>query len=148
ISEGTAQATIIPSTSPVKQSRYAPILALFFLLTTLIASWIAYSNHTTVQQKLIHLSFPPPADNEVADVPVISPDGSRIAFPAADKTGKINLWVRSLNASESQEIPGSQGANYPFWSADSKYIAFFANGKLLKVDASGGPTQALCEVSE
>src|SRR5208282_2445922 len=42
-------------------------------------------------------------------------------------------------------MAGTEGATYPFWSADSHYVAFFAAGKLNKVDASGGPPQALCD---
>jgi hypothetical protein len=42
-------------------------------------------------------------------------------------------------------LVGTQGASYPFWSPDAKFIGFFADGKLKKVDASGGQVQVLCD---
>ena len=33
----------------------------------------------------------------------------------------------------------------PFWSPDSRFIGFFAQGKLKKIDASGGSPQTLCD---
>jgi hypothetical protein len=50
-----------------------------------------------------------------------------------------------LNSTVAQPMSGTEGATYPFWSADSRYVAFFGGGKLNKVDASGGPPQALCD---
>ena len=82
------------------------------------------------------------------DAPIVSPDGSRIAFPAADKNATVHLWLRDLQSPSAQKIPGTTGANYPFWSADGRFIGFFANGKLMKVELSGGMTQALCDVSD
>jgi len=48
---------------------------------------------------------------------VVSADGSRIAY-AANRQGQILLWVRDLNSTESRPIPGTEGAQYPFWSPD------------------------------
>ena len=42
-------------------------------------------------------------------------------------------------------IPNTEGANFPFWSPDGKSLGFFADGKLKKLDLSGGPPQTLCE---
>jgi hypothetical protein len=43
-------------------------------------------------------------------------------------------------------VPGTEDALFPFWSPDSRYIGFFAQGKLKKIAAGGGPAQSLCEV--
>jgi hypothetical protein len=80
-----------------------------------------------------------------AGPPVLSPDGLRIAFIAKNADGKQMLWIRPLNSAVAQPMSGTEGATYPFWSADSHYVALFAGGKLNKVDASGGPPQALCD---
>src|SRR5476649_2437994 len=42
-------------------------------------------------------------------------------------------------------LDGTENVQRPFWSPDSRYLAFFANSPLKKVLASGGPTQLLCE---
>jgi eukaryotic-like serine/threonine-protein kinase len=75
----------------------------------------------------------------------ISPDGRRIAFGATGSAGRPVLWVQPLNSGTAQPLAGTEGATYPFWSADSRYLGYFANGKLNKIDASGGPPQALCD---
>jgi serine/threonine protein kinase/Tol biopolymer transport system component len=78
---------------------------------------------------------------------VMSPDGSRLAFVAGTPEGKILLWVRPLNGISAQPLAGTEGASYPFWSPDSRFLGFFAGGKLKKIDAAGGPPQALCDAS-
>jgi len=77
----------------------------------------------------------------------ISPDGKRLAF-IATSTDKAEgtLWVRPLNSTSAQEISGTEGAIFPFWSPDSSTIGFFAKGKLKKIDAGGGPMVALADV--
>ncbi len=74
----------------------------------------------------------------------ISPDGSRLAF-IAEGDGKQFLFVQPLQSGAAQPLAGTEGAYYPFWSPDSKFIGFFAGGKLKKVEASGGVVQTLCD---
>jgi eukaryotic-like serine/threonine-protein kinase len=75
----------------------------------------------------------------------ISPDGRYVVIaPAA---GKRQLWLRPLDALQAQPMPTTEDATYPFWSPDSRYIGFFAQGKLRKIAVSGGPSQSLCDAS-
>jgi eukaryotic-like serine/threonine-protein kinase len=68
----------------------------------------------------------------------LSPDGRRLAFVArTDKTQR--LWVRPLDAPSARSLDGTDGAMLPFWSADSRLVGFFADGKLKKIDPAGGP---------
>ncbi|HEV2616602.1 MAG TPA: protein kinase, partial [Candidatus Acidoferrales bacterium] len=76
--------------------------------------------------------------------PVLSPDGQRLAFIAGDANRAL-LWVRSLNSTMAQPLEGTDGASFPFWSPDGRYLGFFANGKLYRIDASGGPALALAD---
>src|SRR5262249_52665013 len=78
-----------------------------------------------------------------ADGNFLSPDGSRIVSRVTLE-GKSQLWVRQLNSSKALPLPGTDDAASPFWSPDSKYIAFFAEGKLKKISGSGGPPQIVC----
>jgi hypothetical protein len=55
------------------------------------------------------------------------------------------LWVRALNSTEARPLAGTQGAIFPFWSPDSRFIAFFADGRLKKIEFTGGPVLTLCE---
>ncbi len=76
--------------------------------------------------------------------PVVSPDGSKLAFVGLAEEA-ASLWVRPLDSLEAENLAGTGGAEYPFWSPDSRYVAFFADGKLKKIDTLGGPPQTLCE---
>jgi hypothetical protein len=77
--------------------------------------------------------------------PVLSPDGTRLVFPARDASGKEALWVRPLDSLSAQRLEGIEDASYPFWSPDGRAIGFFAAGKLKRIDASGGPAQTICD---
>ena len=77
----------------------------------------------------------------------VSPDGSRIVLAALGSDGQSALWVRSLADLSAVALKGTQGASAPFWSPDSRSIAFFADGKLKRIDAAGGPAVTLCDVA-
>src|SRR5262245_2149801 len=73
----------------------------------------------------------------------VSPDGQKLAF-VVTAGGKRLIWVRALDSTAAQSIPSSDGTSSEiFWSADSQYIGFFAEGKLKKVAAGGGPAQVV-----
>ena len=76
----------------------------------------------------------------------LSPDGRSIAFVASGQ-GQQRLWVRALDQSEAQPLPGTEDAAMPFWSADSRAIGYFASGKLHRIDARGGPPQPLASAA-
>jgi Tol biopolymer transport system component len=77
---------------------------------------------------------------------VVSPDGTRLAFTARGSDGTLKLWVHSLDALTAQPLSGTEGAGLPFWSPDSRSIGFFtSDGKLKKIEASGGPPITLCD---
>src|SRR5882762_2412847 len=78
----------------------------------------------------------------------VSPDGHRIALVATSADGKTLLWVRSLDTLNAQPLPGTEGAARPFWSPDSRFLGFFAGGKLKKIDVSGGPPLTLCDAPD
>jgi Tol biopolymer transport system component len=75
----------------------------------------------------------------------LSPDGTRLVFGARDSSGKNLLWIRPLDSLAAQPLPGTENPAFPFWSPDSRSIGFFADGKLRRIDASGGPAQTLCD---
>jgi Tol biopolymer transport system component len=79
--------------------------------------------------------------------PVLSPDGTRLVFTARDDKGKVTMYVRALKSTTARAFAGTDEAMYPFWSADSREIGFFAGGKLRRIDAEGGPPQTVCEAS-
>ena len=77
--------------------------------------------------------------------PALSPDGKWIVFGGKPSDGKSLLYLRKLDSTKSQPLAGTEGASYPFWSPDSASIAFFADGKLERVPAEGGPVTTVCD---
>ncbi len=73
--------------------------------------------------------------------PVLSPDGTRLAFVVTDGRLKSQLCVRSLASGESQVLPNTETARNPFWSPDGRTIAFFGQTGLVVVPASGGAVE-------
>ena len=75
----------------------------------------------------------------------VSHDGRTLAFVATTSAGKDLVWVRPLDASEARALAGTEGASFPFWSADDRSIGFFAAGKLKTVGSAGGPVVTICD---
>ena len=78
-------------------------------------------------------------------IPELSPDGRQLAFVTRDEHAKRMIWVRALSSPEAKPLAGTEDAVSQFWSPDSRNLAFYAHGKLLRIDASGGPPLILCE---
>ena len=94
---------------------------------------------------LVRFEIPVPHDVTSIDVPRISPDGKILAFDATDVTGKNRIWIRRLDALTAQPLAGTEGGVRPFWSPDSKYVGFVADGVMKKVDVAGGPPTKICD---
>jgi Tol biopolymer transport system component len=77
--------------------------------------------------------------------PRLSPDGRTVAFVGVDQQGRRSIWVRPLGSFEPVQVAGTDGVQRPFWSPDSRYLAFFAGGQLKKLPIAGGPPQLVCE---
>jgi len=77
----------------------------------------------------------------------ISPDGRKLAF-IASSGGLQQIWIRSLDAVEMRPLAGIENAvGSLIWSPDSRYLVFSTQGKLQKIEASGGPAQTLCSIA-
>src|SRR5712671_5049296 len=102
---------------------------------------------TAAPAGIVRLMIVPPENQHVVGAPIISPDGRRIAFVVATPEGTSKLWLRPIDAMAPQPLPGTEDATYPFWSPDSRFIAFFASGQLKKIDVAGGSPQTICEAA-
>jgi Tol biopolymer transport system component/DNA-binding winged helix-turn-helix (wHTH) protein len=75
----------------------------------------------------------------------LSPDGRRIAFALTPENSPSQLWIRPLDGETAHPLAGTEGASHEFWSPDSRWIGFFAGGKLKKMDTQGGPPIELAD---
>jgi len=124
-----------------------------FAVALIAIAWISF-RHPSDAPRVIRASILPPegtALSSIANHPgpvIISPDGTRLAFVARQSEGRMHLWVRSLDSHEAKALPDTEGATRAFWSPDSRFLGFFADHKLKKVDASGGPPFTLADAPD
>jgi eukaryotic-like serine/threonine-protein kinase len=133
-----------PPTAPT-----ATRLAWFLVMVLgLVAGRLAVTHFAERRPESPTLRFQvvPPEKTTLDDV-AISPDGLTLAFTASDLSRTAHLWLRPLDSAAAQLVPGTDDASYPFWSPDSRQIAFFAEGKLKKTTISRDPPQTLCEAA-
>jgi eukaryotic-like serine/threonine-protein kinase len=95
--------------------------------------------------EMLRLSLLPPPGSTI-ESSRISPDGKMIALTVLQQN-RTMLWVRSLDSAEPRVIPGTERASLPFWSPDSKSLAFFSTDKLRRIELAGGPVQEICPAS-
>jgi serine/threonine protein kinase/Tol biopolymer transport system component len=125
------------------------VIAALLLLTLSGLVWM-YSRRQTSSGSVVRAALPPPEDAFYAlqvegGPPAISPDGKQLVFVARRKTGDVMLWVRRLDLQTSKAMPGTEGARHPFWSPDSRSIAFFADGKMKRIEADGASLKTICD---
>jgi len=155
ISEGGSMAGL---PQPVAQHRkhrewLAWAVAGFGILAAVGLSWL-YFNKAPDEVRVIRFAVFPntgtqfgPENAGIRPFPAISPNGKLIVFIAQDPNGPVSLWIRSLDSLEAQRLAGTENGSIPFWSPDSRYIAFTADDKLKKIKATGGAVQVLCDLS-
>ena len=119
--------------------------AVAITIAALVAS-VAYFRGAPAEGPPVRFTIGPP-EKELFDPSAafltVSPDGTKLAFIATGPSGSPQLWIRPLDSLAAQPLPGTDRAIQPFWSADSRFLAFYAGGNLKKIAVSGGPAQTL-----
>ena len=126
--------------------------------TTLVLAVLAtvYFRQQQVEPRVVRFQVHVP-DNLILDpteAPVISPDGRRFVFVGTAPRNKGRLWVHSLDSLTTQPLPGTENAGLPFWSPDSRFVAFVVadpktkEWKLEKIDVAKGVVQTICRADD
>ena len=115
-----------------------------------LAGWYRIAAAPKPARRAVRLAFAKPdkAPFEFFESLTPSPDGSSVAFIAHTSDERRSLWIRPIDSLDARPLPGTEDARNPFWSPDSRYLAFFANGKLKKIPAAGGPAENLCDAAD
>jgi Tol biopolymer transport system component len=139
--------------APVVARRKRHNLALWCALAASVCAamflaWLRFSERPVPPQPPVRFAIRAPAEAGFlsgVDIPVLSPDGTRLVFTASRNSGSRVLWHQPLDTVEAQPLPGTENAVLPFWSPDSRSVAFYseADKKLKKVDVIGGPALAV-----
>lgn len=119
------------------------LAAVLLGLTTVFG--LGYFRRAPREERAMHFSIALPSS--VHDLS-LSPDGRTLAFiaPRPNEGGNV-LWLTAIGSTEGRSLPNTEGASYPFWSPDGRSLGFFADGKLKRIQATGGPVQVLCDAS-
>jgi len=141
----SSQSLAPPPPLPAAAKRREPVAWGVAALMAVAAAVFAWPGlvHKTPEQPQIRFHIPIPAAVVEADLPAISPDGRMLAFAAQDSNARQMIWVRPLNSLSANPLPGTEGAGRPFWSPDSRYLGFIADGRMKKVAVSGGPAEVI-----
>jgi WD40 repeat protein len=128
------------------RERLAWALAAAFLLVA-IATLVFLWRRPAPDARVVRLSLETPAKApfESFDHPTLSPDGRLVAFIAHMPGGKRSIWIRPLQSFHATPLAGTDDALQLFWSPNSASIGFFAEGKLKRIEAAGGPPQVLAD---
>ena len=136
-------------TKPARQRNLLWAAAVAILLALLL--WSNLRERNTGPTLPLRSFLPSPASanfdftGDFSGPPTIRSDGTAIAFSARAEKERSMLWVQSLNDGASRKLDGTEGAAFPFWSYDGKFLAFFADGRLKKVPAGGGPVAVIAD---
>jgi Tol biopolymer transport system component len=137
---------------PQARVPYAWVVAALLLLTAaVVVLAVVFSGREAPVDSLVYrtsISLPGRLGASLDTLSfAVSPDGRRLAFVGPDATGRVMLWVRPLDSLASQPLAGTEGAAAPFWSPDNRFVAFVAAGKLMKIEAAGGPPSTVAEAT-
>jgi eukaryotic-like serine/threonine-protein kinase len=132
------------------RSRRAPVravLALVIVIAAVLGVWAVANRFRSQPPRQVlrfEVSTPVISNPGVLTMLAASPDGRTIAFIAQEAGGAPpTLWLRNVDAVQARKVIGTEGALQPFWSPDSRHVAFTAQGRLMRVDTAGGPPQAI-----
>ena len=134
--------TDVPVESNARGAKLPWFVAAAAVVAAVVLGFVAF--RTPPAQRILRYTIQVPT---LVHSFAISPNGRYIAI-AAGPAGKRQLWLQALDSFESNRLPTTEDATFPFWSPDSRYIGFFAQGRLRKIAISGGPAQSLCDVFE
>jgi Tol biopolymer transport system component len=131
----------------VSRERLAWLLAALAGLVAVAALALFLGRGRTPAPRPVRLSLdlPAKAPFQAFDHAMISPDGRTIAFLARFANGRSAIWTRPLGSLAASPLPGTESATGLFWAPNSASIGFFAEGKLKRVEVSGGPPQVLAD---
>ena len=139
--ETAAPQSTASAPAPTARGRLALMVAMAAVLVAAALAIVSLLRvrDRPVEQQRVHLSVPLPG-NTAPGFFALSPDGRSLVM-----SYQGGLGIRSLDSGEMRLLTGTLTARTPFWSPDSRTIAFFVERRLKTVMASGGPPVTLCE---
>ena len=140
----TSSGSSVGRVAPQK-SRLLPVaLGIAALAVAGIAAIALLGARKSIETPALTATLLPPPGVTLTGTIALSPDARLVGFPGSGPgLAPARLWVRRLDTGEARPLDGTEGASLPFWSPDSRALAFFARGKLQRIDVTGGPARTL-----
>jgi len=144
--------TELPEGQRARSGWLWPAIAAILTLAVMALGYLAYRHSTEEPLRAERFSLPTPEKTSflvaaAGNLPAISPDGRRVAFPLISG-GQRAIWVRHLDGLDARMLPGTADGSYPFWSPNGRSLGFFVTGHLRTIDLAAGPARTLCDVDE
>jgi Tol biopolymer transport system component len=148
LAEGGSQAGVPAPVAARRRNRasLATMLAAVGWLAAAVLAWRVVASRGPAPAAVQSL-IEPPRGVEIAvrhAETSLSPDGRVVVFCDQDGGG---LWIRPLGSDAATHLEGTEKAFRPFWSPDSRTIAYFVPDKLMRVPVSGGSPTTVCDAS-
>jgi eukaryotic-like serine/threonine-protein kinase len=153
VEHGKHDVTGVPAGSIHRRERLPWVLAAGGLLVALFSavagSFLSFARpRPPVEPKVARFLLTPPPQVQITRLGPISPDGRNMVFRGRTTVGRSALWLQPLDSLEARSLAGTDDATGPFWSPDSRFVAFFTpEGQLKKVNISGGPPELIAEAA-
>jgi eukaryotic-like serine/threonine-protein kinase len=106
-------------------------------------SWLIWQRSSKPLQESMYFHAPLPFP--ARDV-ALAPNGHTVAMVAYSESARKNvIWIYEPGSSGARILPDTEAATYPFWSADGQSFAFFADGRLKRLELSSGQIHTICD---
>jgi Tol biopolymer transport system component len=133
------------ATHPVRRGLWITAAALVLVGAAVPMAWVFWRAPASAPTPMrFEASFPGLVGNNVS----LAPDGHAIAFISLSPDGRRVLSVRPIDSETPLTLAGTENVGAFVWSADSRQLAFISDGKLRKVNATGGAVQTLTDVPQ
>ena len=143
--ENAPSPAVAAAASPAKRSIVPWVLfAIAAIAAAALASTIALQK--APEARVVRFTVPPDEKLTRLDWPRLSPDGRMLAFQGTDSGGKQAIWIRPVDSLTAYPLAGTEAATgRPFWSPDSRFLAYFEGRQLKKIPVAGGAPQTIGE---
>ena len=135
--------------SPIRRAWLPWVAAAAFATIAAVAVWSPWRRDPP-EAPAVRFQIVPPGELPTSGASAISPDGRYLAYLLTGSDGVLRVWVRDLQTLEDRPLQGTeirQAAPPPFWSPDSRFIAYDAGGALMKVEVAGGLPLKICDLA-